>query len=349
MDAQDWHRQAMQDPPPWPEPIDHEQRARATNRKEDDYLQRLNAALEGALVPSDEAKFATQQLDDVVQRNRLRPPGAMQMVAVSAPFTTGKSTLIKQWGQRVYREVLKAERQSARPSWSPQPGVTADLRPLIYVTLRAASTVKDVNAQLLMFLGYPPEGLSRTTTTRVLHALKMHKVQLIIIDDAHMLRTTNALGRQVLDYIKFLNTELGEQLGTVVLVGANLNNTTILDDPQIRGRLSVVTLHPYAIETNDQRRSWQRFLKTAEAPVLPYLGEQASGLFSRTLPELVWHRTQGFVGDTATLIRRAVLAAVTQRANTITAEDLDRIRLSERSVDGQLDLTARKGRVKRAS
>ena len=27
--------------------------------------------------------------------------------------------------------------------------------------------------QILLYLGYPPEGLARTTTTRVLHALRM--------------------------------------------------------------------------------------------------------------------------------------------------------------------------------
>jgi hypothetical protein len=99
----------------------------------------------------------------------------------------------------------------------------ADWVPVVYVTLMASSSIKEINALILLYLGYPPEGLARTTTTRVLHALRMHGVQVVILDDAHMLRSTSAQGRAVLDYIKFLNTELGEiNNGTVILVGAHL-------------------------------------------------------------------------------------------------------------------------------
>lgn len=339
MDAHDWHLQATQPTASWPNPLDCDALEQLPRGQRAAYLERLTIALEGAVVSTEEADTVSGQLDRVVRTNRLRPPGAMQMMALSAPFTTGKSTLIKGWAQRIYREVIAEQATEERPTWSPQPHVTADLRPLVYITLRAASTVKDVNAQLLLFLGYPPEGLARTTTTRVLHALKMHGVRLVIIDDAHMLRATNALGRQVLDYVKFLNTELGEQNGTIVLVGAHLENTTILDDPQIRGRLTLVTLLPYGIDTTEQRRGWQRFLKAAEGSVLRYLPDAEPGLFSRVLPAHVWRRTQGFVGDTTTLLGRAVLRAIEGHSHDITIDDLDAVPLSERSVDGQIDLT----------
>lgn len=338
MDAQDWHRQATQPPVTWPDPVGFDRLDRMPSGEARAYTESLTDALMGALVSADEGAAAAQRLEQVVRTNRMRPPGAMQMAALSAPFTAGKSTLIKLWALGVYRALVANQLATNRPTWSPEPGVSADLRPVVYVTLRASSTVKDVNAQLLLFLGYPPEGLARTTTTRVLHALKMHGVRLVIIDDAHMLRATNALGRQVLDYVKFLNTELGEQNGTIVLVGAHLESTAILDDPQIRGRLTVVKLVPYGIQTTEQRRGWQRFLKSAEAPVLPYLPGAEPGLFSRVLPQHLWRRTQGFVGDTTKLIAGATLQAIDARRNQITAADLDVIPLSERSVDAQVDL-----------
>lgn len=350
MDAHDWHEQATTAPTSWPDPLDPQTITALSATRRTAYLRRLREALEGSLVATEDTARVAAHLDGVVATNRLRPPGAMQMAALSAPYTTGKSTLVKQWAAALYRDAVGDQAGTDRPTWSPRPNITADLIPVVYVTLRAASTVKDVNAQLLLFLGYPPEGLARTTTTRVLHALKMHGVRLIIVDDAHMLRATNALGRQVLDYVKFLNTELGEQHGTVVLVGAHLESTTILDDPQIRGRLTLVTLAPYAIETTDQRRTWQRFLKAAEAPALRYLPGADPGLFSRVLPEPTWQRTQGYVGDTTTLIARAVLAAVDDGRNEITRAHLDTISLSERSVDARIDATVREiagaGRVR---
>lgn len=341
MDAHDWHQQATTAPTPWPDPLDPQTITALSATRRTAYLRRLGAALEGALVETDDTARVAAHLDAVVATNRLRPPGAMQMAALTAPYTAGKSTLVKQWAAALYRDAVGDQAREARPTWSPRPHITADLIPVVYVTLRAASTVKDVNAQLLLFLGYPPEGLARTTTTRVLHALKMHGVRLVIVDDAHMLRATNALGRQVLDYVKFLNTELGEQHGTVVLVGAHLETTTILDDPQIRGRLTLVTLAPYGIETTEQRRTWQRFLKAAEKRALPYLPGCDPGLFSRVLPEPTWQCTQGYVGDTTTLIARAVMDAVHDGRTDITPGHLDTVPLSERAVDARIDAAVR--------
>ena len=171
---------------------------------------------------------------------------------------------LKQWGFGVHRGVLGDQVNESRPTWTPKPGMIADWVPVVFVTLMASSSIKEINALILLYLGYPPEGLARTTTTRVLHALRMHGVQVVILDDAHMLRSTNAKGREVLDYIKFLNTELGEiNNGTVILVGANLESTAILDDPQIRARLTTMTVDAFKISSIENKAAWQDLLATA--------------------------------------------------------------------------------------
>ena len=265
------------------------------------------------------------------------------MIAVTAPFSAGKSTLLKQWGFGVHRGVLGDEITSERPTWSPQPGVIADWVPVVYVTLMASSSIKEINALILLYLGYPPEGLARTTTTRVLHALRMHGVQVVILDDAHMLRSTNAQGRAVLDYIKFLNTELGEvNNGTVILVGVNLDRTAILDDPQIRARLTTMTVDAFQISTVEKRAAWQDLLATATNRPLQHLPDAAPDLFVTQLAQHVWRRTQGFVGEVAKLVTGSVLDAVHDRRSIITHDDLDTVKLSERSVDGQIDDAAQR-------
>ena len=68
----------------------------------------------------------------------------------------------------------------------------------------------------------------------------------------------------MLDYIKFLNTELGEvNKGTVILVGAHLESTAILDDPQIRARLTTMTIDAFQISTVENKAAWQDLLATA--------------------------------------------------------------------------------------
>lgn len=341
MDAHDWHRQATRPPTPWPDPVTFEQYEAMTQQARDEYLVALSTAFHQATLPSREADLACAHLDRIVQTNLLRPPGAMQMVALTAPFSAGKSTLVKQqWGYRVYRDMIGDRIQEDRPTWSPQPGVTADWLPVVYVTLMASSSIKEVNAQLLLYCGYPPEGLARTTTTRVLQALRMHGVKVVILDDAHMLRSTSAQGRAVLDYIKFLNTELGERHGTVILVGANLDKTALLDDPQIRARLTRLSIAPFSIDNVIQRSEWQGFLKDAEACELPYLPDAQIGVFSRVHAQHVWRRTQGFVGEATKLVGGAILRAFQDRTSVITRDDLDVVTLSERSIDGQIDQLA---------
>jgi hypothetical protein len=202
----------------------------------------------------------------------------------------------------------------------------------------SSSSIKEVNALILLYLGYPPEGLARTTTTRVLHALRMHGVRVVILDDAHMLRSTSVQGRAVLDYIKFVNTELGERAnGTVILVGAELQSTAILDDPQIRARLTTLTVDAFQITTIQQKAAWQELLSTAEDRPMQHLPDSEPDLFVTRLAQHVWRRTQGFVGEVAKLVTGSVLDAVHGRRSVITHDDLDAVPLSDQSIDGQID------------
>lgn len=341
MDAHDWHRQATATPPEWPELVSYDEYDKMPRQEQTDYFQRLATAMHAQILVTKPITAVQSHLDQVVAANRLRPPGAMQMVALTAPFSAGKSTLIKQWGYRVYRDTLGTQIKNDRPTWSPEPGVTADWCPVVFVTLMAASSIKEVNALILLYLGYPQEGLARTTTTRVLHALRMHGVRVVILDDARMLRSTNAQGRAVLDYVKFLNTELGERCnGTVILVGANLDSTSILDDPQIRARLTTMTISAFQITTVDERAAWQELLHTAEERPLGHLPDAEPGLFVTRLAHHMWQRTQGFVGEVAKLVAGSVLDAFDDRRSTITRDDLDAVTLSERSVDGQVEAAA---------
>jgi len=90
-------------------------------------------------------------------------------------------------------------------------------------------------------------------------------VRLVVVDDAHLLKMNRVGGREVLDYLKFLNTELGELHGTLVLVGAHLDGGPIVTDPQIEARLHLLHLHPFGIEAREEQVAWKRFLRDADA------------------------------------------------------------------------------------
>ncbi|MBK7721745.1 MAG: hypothetical protein IPI32_05825 [Austwickia sp.] len=64
-------------------------------------------------------------------------------------------------------------------------------------------------------------------------------------------------------------------------------------------------------------------------------------MFVTKLAQHIWRRTQGFVSEMAKLIAGSVLDAVHDRRGVITHDDLDAIKLSERSIDGQAEEAAK--------
>ena len=261
-----------------------------------------------------------------------------------APYSAGKSTLLKHWGFGFHRCILGDQVAAARQLGA-GPGLIADWVPVVYVTLMASSSIRR-STRSFCSISVPTRGpcpkrprpgcsapcgctefapLSSTTPTCCAPAAQR--------------------AEQVLDYIKFLNTELGEiNNGTVILVGANLQDTAVLDDPQIRARLTTMTIDAFQISTVEKRAAWRDLLATAGDRPLKYVPDAPADLFVAKLAQHIWRRTQGFVGEVAKLVTGSVLDAVHDRRSHITHDDLDAIKLSERSIDGQLDEAAKRKR-----
>lgn len=337
MDATLWHRLASLPPARLPQSPD---RSAASGEELEEFLGALGNGLAGLVLPSERVDEIHAQLDVVISDNRHTPAGSKTIAALTAPYAAGKSTAITGWAYAKHRSWTADAPVDVVPVWEPEPGMTASLVPVVYLSLISSAGVKELNAQILTFLGYPGEGITRVTTGKVNLALRRHGVRALIVDDAHMLRLTNKTSRLVLDYLKSLNSELGFLNATMILVGADLKSTPILDDPQIRGRLHLLELTPTEIATVHGRREWQRFLKCAEGILLPYLPHCTPGALSQRHAGLLWKRTQGYFGDAARLMTGALLNALARHGKTITTEDILTVRLSQRADDAHHRLTA---------
>lgn len=343
MDAALWHQQATSSVAAAPLPLAVDELAAMNAAARSRYAGQVRAALRAQPVRSPLHEVAAEDLAVALDSALLEPPGARTVLALSAPYAAGKSTLVKRWAQAHYRHWTK-DCSGPKPRWSPQPGVTADLVPVCYLTLLSESRSKDLYTQILSFIGYPASGAERTLAMRAVQALQTHAVRLVILDDAHMLRTTSVTGRATLNAVKHLNTELGEVGGVLLLVGAELTGGDVLGDPQIRGRLAELTLAPYEVDTPAGRAQWQRLLKHCEELLLEYLPNQGPGLFATRHAGYLWRRTQGYVGDTSRLLIDGAAAALT--AGTPLGPDVwDTVTLSQRAQDAARD----RARVERAS
>jgi hypothetical protein len=170
MDARIWHAQATTAPATMPSPLTAEQCGALTSNERHRYVHDLQDSFERLLLPRAQTEPVQSGMDRILRKNARQRPGAKRMIMLDAPFATGKSTMVKDWAQGRHRDWLGEELSGDPPTWRPQPGMTADLVPVVYATLRSASKVKEVNAQILAFLGYPNEGVKRVTTTMVVAA-----------------------------------------------------------------------------------------------------------------------------------------------------------------------------------
>lgn len=254
MDASDWHvfcRAPSPDPPA---------SGRQTNvvQVRDEQPQRHAREVEQFLVrcPAESPlhERLKKGLRDEVAMVELEPFGARTITAVTAPFTAGKSTTVKAVARELYRDWM-ADFADERPRWNP-PGhadVEADRIPIIYVNLQSDTSSKDLYAQILTFMGHGASWTRSQLAINTSKAFSIHGVKLVILDDAHMLRTHLKQGQATLDAIKAIATELGEVGGMMILVGAWTADSDLLDDPQVRGRLSLHQLDVYSIGSNQDR------------------------------------------------------------------------------------------------
>lgn len=335
MDAHQWHHQTNATPQADVSVLTAGQLRRASPEGRRQYANDVRRSLRAKPLKSPKHEALAAALGDALAQIEDEPPGARTILSVSAPFGVGKSSLIKDWAQRQYRDWLGDRIGRDLPEWSPIPGVTADWVPVVYVTLMARSNARALYSAVLAYLGYPTQGVSRDVTLWTTRALGTHGVRVIIVDDAHMLTTEKATGRATLDALKQVNTELGELGGTLVLVGANLTGGAALSDPQIRSRLLEHTLEAYDLRSRAGVGQWQELLAGAESRIRPFLPSLPEGALPSTFGATIYKRTQGYVGDTHTLIAGAAANALLRGRTDLEREDWAAVRLSQRAQDGE--------------
>jgi|GEM_PF-401246 len=338
MNSHDWHHQALTTQLRALTPVTAREFERLTQLDQDEHWTALNRWMAAQPIDCPRVRQTSTRMQAEVLRNEYAPRGAKTIIGLSAANGVGKSTLIKRLAHQLYRETVPSTDPTILPTRTVGTGATVDWIPQVYITLRAASRIQEVNTALLSFLGYPTIGQTRATTTRVVEAIRTHGVQLLILDDAHMLKTNQADGRDVLDYLKYLNTELGELGGTMIVVGANLEESDVYADAQIATRLASLQLQPHAISQVGDRARFQAMLRGIEETFMSHLDTASSGTLTNELAGEIWYRTQGYLGDIHRLITTVILEAFDAGEDVITRERLRAVPLSARAAAAEASL-----------
>lgn len=214
MDAESWHRQAVSRGPNPPEPLSLMELRGLSPSEREIHLEAFAGWLFRRYVDSQALRDHTTELNAAWAYNTMSLPGSKSIIAVTAPNTVGKTTLVRHWAQGIYgQEIGFSGSSSSQPRWNPDPQTQAALIPVASISLQARAKIPELNAQILQFTGYPRTGQVRVLTDRVVAAIARHRLRLLVVDDVHLLKTSQRDGQDVLDHLKHLNTELGEQGG----------------------------------------------------------------------------------------------------------------------------------------
>nr|WP_255427650.1 TniB family NTP-binding protein [Yimella sp. cx-51] len=288
-----------------------------------DQVHAVTAWVAATYVELPTARYGSDFLTRTVQFNEAGLPGAKTIPAISGPNGAGKSTLCHQWAANYYREqVAPFRRDGGVHRWEPTPGLTADVAPVVWVNLQANAQVAEVDVQILQFLGLGLSGVVRELSTRAVKAMIRHRVRVLLIDDVHLLNLTRNGGRDVLDHLKHLNTELGEHGGSLVLVGANLHTTSLVTDTQIAARLRVYQLKPINLDSREERERWSAVVRAAEPGLTPVLPAARTGFLDQHA-QLLHDLSGGDPGHLITVLKEAAINAIITRYGTITDEILE--------------------------
>lgn len=330
MDSYQFHQQAVRVPRLAPE-VSAAQIAALNDQQLGQLAREVNAWLAGLYVDTGTARTVMAHMEMTLDFNEYSLPGSKAIAGLSGPNGAGKSTLLHRWAARYYKNSIRQFPPGpVLHRWEPTPGVSADVIPVVWINLQANSKIAEVDGQILMFLRAGSTGTIRELTSRTVKAIARHHVRVLVIDDVHLLNTGSVHGRNVLDHLKHLNTELGEQGASLVLAGANLDDGALVSDMQIATRLRMQHLRPLSARTKTDIQEWDRLLGDVATQLAPGL---ADGSVDHVLEhsEHLHHLTAGYPGELINLLKYATINAVMLRTGRITRSCLDHAPLSHRA------------------
>ncbi len=333
MDSQIWHNYCVSAPPMSPLILTVKQWAALSDLDYELQSEALEQWLGHVYIDTPELKAITHTMTRTVRANAFSPPGAKNIVALSGRNLAGKSTLAKRWARGIYRDSIKDSPldDRGRPVGRPARGWEVDFCPVVFLNMGAGAKMAAFDRLILSFFGLPTDGRVGELTASAVKAIQRHRTKVLVIDDAHFIKNVCKDARDVLDHIKKINTEIGEVGATLVLVGADLTDNALAQDPQIAGRLKLRVFPEYEIDRAEEQCAWQRIVRDLENQVLPHLPAGKPGMLFTELAGELWCRTQGYLGDLRELVCEATILATQDRSHRIQRKHLDMIDLSVRA------------------
>ncbi|WRZ91546.1 TniB family NTP-binding protein [Streptomyces sp. NBC_01007] len=266
-----------------------------------------------------------------MKANARRAAGARAGIVLDGPPTVGKSTLAKLFAARHERRLRRRHPQRFQDRYEVN-GMLIDYTPVVYLSIPARATPKDLSVLLADYLGMVlRRGATQTDiTTQVLTVLADVGTELVIIDDVHFLDLSAKEGRVVNDHLKYIANETA---ATFVYTGVDLKQSGLFLEGQASSRATQTsgrnTRHAvtkFGCTTEADKTEWAKTVKALEDSLV--LFRHKPGQLVKLSPYL-YDRTDGSICALTDLIRESAIEAVMSEEEAITRKLMDRIEISE--------------------
>lgn len=281
------------------------------------------------------------ELDEIVGSNRQDGDKVKPAAVLDALPGLGKTTAAMAFGRAFHRDQIDLY----GPLVDTGDGAWQRI-PVVYLGLTSNTTMRSLNAMLCRFFGLPgaDRGNADLLAHRAAECVAQCKNRLIIVDDVHFLDVNRRDGREVANHFKWLANTFPV---TFLFVGVGLRARGLLDEglfgadaafSQTARRWNVLALQPFEIRTAPGRRTWRQLLLGIERDLV--LANTHRGMVATDLADYLFARSSGHFASLMSLISRGCYRAIKTRAEALSVELLDAVRIDEAAETARGELHA---------
>ncbi|MFE2749041.1 ATP-binding protein [Streptomyces scopuliridis] len=277
-----------------------------------------------------------EDLAEIVESHRHDGDKTKLAALVDAYPGIGKSTAVRDYGRRLYREQIALRGETTAEGHRRVP--------VIYITLSGNTQIRGLNAAICRFYRLPTTGDADTLAERAVDAVLTLKTTSIIIDDVHFLAGSQSNSARMANQLKYLSNVFPV---TLIYVGVGVQRRGILREgfsreetllAQFGRRTTPLTLLPFQVDDEAGRLQWRTLLKTIERQLL--LADRHPGMLADDLSDYLYARSTGHFASLMALVNRGCLRAIRSGHERLDAELMDQVENDAAAEDARRELTA---------
>lgn len=282
-----------------------------------------------------------EDLWDIVDSNQQDGDKAKGMVAIDALAGLGKSTAALAFAMAFHRREIEEKGRFTRDG--------QDRHPVCRISLSGNTNLKGLNRAMMEFFAHPGSvsGTAAEFEHRALDLALSCECRLLVLDELHFLKMRKVSGTEVSNQFKTIANDfpvtvvmIGIELSALGLVREGAISTDAYEDRlgQTARRTTLLTMHPFEIDSEAGREQWRNMLLAIERRVV--LADKRPGMIADDLSDYLFARSTGHIGSLMSLVSRGCQRAIRTGTERLDRNLMDRVKNDSGAEQARKELEA---------